>query len=85
MANFDDLLFEDGFIFERQDAFFEVAQELSNYIKELPLTNEQNDKLVRLMVKQAQEAEHSGYLFGVRTGAKMQKFGFFDKIGGKDD
>lgn len=85
MANFDDLLFDEGFIFERQDAFFEVAQELSNYIKELPLTDEQNDKLVRLMVKQSQVSEHSGYLFGVRTGVKMQKFGFFDKIGGKND
>lgn len=39
---------------ERGPEFLTVAKELSDYIAELPLTVEQNDKLVRLAVAKRQ-------------------------------
>ena len=45
-----------------------AAHELSNYIKELPLTAEQNNMLISMMVKQVQEAERGAFAHGFKWG-----------------
>lgn len=45
-----------------------AAHELSNYIKELPLTAEQNNALISMMVKQVQEAERGAFVHGFKWG-----------------
>lgn len=40
-----------GIEIERDEAFQKVARELSDYIRSLPLTAEQNDRLVSLIVR----------------------------------
>lgn len=45
-----------------------AAHELNNYIKELPLTAEQNNALISMMVKQVQEAERGAFVQGFKWG-----------------
>lgn len=53
---------------ERNEEFHRAAHELSEFIKNLSLTNEQNDKLVALTVKQVQAAEKGGFVQGFIAG-----------------
>lgn len=53
---------------ERTADFFQVAQQLSDYIKGLPLDPPTNDRLVALMVDQVQQAERGAFLQGFRMG-----------------
>ena len=55
-----------SFKVERSSEFFEKAKTLSNFINELPLTTEQNDTLINLIIEQVLEAEKSGYEFGLK-------------------
>lgn len=59
----------------RSEEFQQAAHELSEFIKNLPLTNEQNDKLVELAVKQVQAAERGGFFEGFAMG---KDFGDWD-------
>ena len=52
----------------RTQSLFSVSEELGKYILELPLSNEQYNKLVSLVVRQTQEAEKSGFQNGIDTG-----------------
>ena len=56
---------------ERGPEFLTVAKELSDYIAELPLTVEQNDKLVRLAVAQTTKAERNAFFEGARLGLEL--------------
>ena len=56
---------------ERGPEFLTVAKELSDYIAELPLTVEQNDKLVRLAVAQTTKAERNAFFEGARLGLAL--------------
>lgn len=60
---------------ERNEEFHQAAHELSEFIKNLSLTNEQNDKLVALTVKQVQVAEKGGFVQGFIAG---KNFGEWD-------
>ncbi len=51
---------------ERSEEFLKAAKELSEFIKALPLTNEQNDTFIELATRQTLEAEKSGYDFGLK-------------------
>lgn len=53
---------------ERTPDFFQVAQQLSDYIKTLPLDQHSNDRLVALMVEQVQQAEKGAFSQGFRMG-----------------
>ena len=48
----------------RTPEFFTAAQAVSDYLNGLPLTGEQNNKLVELMVAHVQAAERSGFYAG---------------------
>lgn len=61
-----------GIEIERDEAFQKAARELSDYIWSLPLTAEQNDRLVSLIVRQVQVAEKGGFIQGFTFG---QDFG----------
>lgn len=53
---------------KRTDEFMVAASELSNFLAALPLSREDNDKLVSLMVKQVNVAETSAFTQGLATG-----------------
>lgn len=56
----------------RTDEFFKTARAMSDYLKDLPLDKDQNDRLVHLMVAHAVAAE--------RSGAVCMTDAFFDVI-----
>lgn len=58
---------------ERTEQMTAAAHELSDYIKGLPLTTEQNNALVSLMVKQVQEAERGAFVQGFKWGMEYEK------------
>lgn len=49
-------------------SFFQAAQMLSDFIKDLPLDQPTNDQLVALMVEQVKVAEHNALLQGFEMG-----------------
>lgn len=53
---------------ERTPDFFQVAQQLSEFIHGLPLDQPTNDWLVALMVNQVQQAESGAFAHGFRLG-----------------
>ena len=60
---------EDALIrIRRSDEFYSTALTVSDYIKDLPLSKEQNDHLVGLMIKHTNAAELSGFKEGIRYG-----------------
>ena len=59
----------------RSDEFNRLAQNISDTIKNLPLTHEDNNRLVALMVKQLNEAETTSYLQGFDMGIKVMNVG----------
>lgn len=50
---------------ERTREFVETARLVGEYLKGLPLTVEQNDKLVELMIQHTRAAEQSGYVAAI--------------------
>lgn len=69
-----DVLGDNYFEIERNEAFFDSAEQVSKYLKTLPLTTEQNDKLVELMINHVNAAEKSGFDFGVKLTKDMLNF-----------
>ena len=59
----------------RSEEFLGKARELSNYISALPLTKEENDKLVALMVEQVCMTEMGAFKEGVRAACDLIKNG----------
>ena len=53
---------------ERTEEFIKIANELGDFIKSLPLSHEENDELIRLMVKQVNVAETSAFIQGFAMG-----------------
>ena len=58
---------------ERTEEFYNAAKELGEFIKNLPLTSEDNDKLIEAIIKQVHAAEESGYKFGVKISAELHR------------
>lgn len=52
----------------RTAKFYLVARQLSDFVKDLPLDQPTNDRLVALMVEQVTAAEHGAVLHGFRAG-----------------
>lgn len=46
----------------------EIIVQISDYIHDLPLSVDQNDRLVALLVKQLGQAEHDAFLQGFEEG-----------------
>ena len=58
---------------ERTPDFFQVAQQLSEFIHGLPLDQPTNDRLVALMVDQVQQAERGAFAHGFRMGMEFER------------
>lgn len=50
-----------------------LAQNLSEYVRSLPLTNEQNDKLVSMMADCTQRFENDAFALGLKAGVQAAK------------
>lgn len=62
----------DNFAFEMPDwseEFKALAKETSDFIKALPLSNEQNDQLVQYMIESVLKAKQEGFSHGLGVGA----------------
>lgn len=53
---------------ERTEKFFQIAKQMSDFIKGLPLDQSTNDRLVKLMIEQVEEAEHGSFIQGFKMG-----------------
>jgi hypothetical protein len=60
-------------VIERTPDFFQVAQQLSEFIYGLPLDQPTNDRLVALMVDQVQQAEKGAFAHGFRMGMEFER------------
>lgn len=49
----------------RTNAFYDTARTVSDYIKDLPLSNEQNSHLVKVILDHTTAAEFSGFISGL--------------------
>lgn len=61
---------EDSIKIPRSDKFLESAHKLSDFIAQLPLSREQNDKLISLITAQVLDAEEGGFRFGLKIGVE---------------
>lgn len=58
---------EDEIILHRGPITMDAVTKVSDYVRELPLTNEQNDKLIKLMCKQLVAVEHESFMQGFKV------------------
>lgn len=58
---------------DRTPEFNAVARKLSDFIKSLPLSTDQNDRLVWLMIDQVEQAERDAFKQGFLMGVKVMK------------
>ena len=56
-------------VIPRSDRFHEIAHDLGEFIKALPLSNEQNNQLIDLVKKQVLESEETAAKFGFEVGS----------------
>lgn len=59
---------------ERSPEFYNKARELSDFIAALPLTREQNDKLIGLMIDQVNIGEKDAFFFGGKLMLGFSKY-----------
>lgn len=52
----------------RPEEFIITAKAVSEFLHDLPLTHEQNDRMIELMLEHVHAAESSGFHDGVRYG-----------------
>ena len=57
---------------DRTEQMITAAHELSDYIAGLPLTVDQNNALVSMMIKQVQEAERGAFVQGFKWGMEYR-------------
>lgn len=62
-----------GYCISRTKEALQLAQDLSEYVRSLPLTNEQNDKLVSMMADCTQRFESDAFTLGLKAGVQAAK------------
>ena len=73
VINFPDL--DNVFIeIKRTEAFIQTANELSAFLKALPLSHEDNNRLVALIVQNVREAEKGAFLQGFSMGYEFNEY-----------
>ena len=55
----------------RTEEFLTAAKDFSDYLKSLPLSHEQNDRLVELAIGQTLAAERGAFFFGAGVGMDL--------------
>lgn len=66
---------EDEIIIQRGPLTIDAVNQVSNYIKDLPLNSDQNNQLVQLMVKLLVDAEHENFIQGFKVCLDALKYG----------
>lgn len=56
---------------KRTKEFYQASRQISDFIKGLPLSTEDNDKLVSRLVEYTNTVERSAALFGVQVGMQL--------------
>ncbi len=59
---------------ERTEEFYSIARELSEFIKGLPLSQPDNDKLIAVIIQQVQAGEQGAFNQGFRMGSEFNKW-----------
>lgn len=62
---------DDAIVIERTPEFFKTAHAVSDFLKALPLSRPDNDKLIELMIRNVNEAEQGAFNQGFRMGAEF--------------
>jgi len=65
---------EPAIVIERSPEFEATAREIGNHISTLLLTNEQNNQLVELLIKQITEAESTAFRQGFSMGVELGRY-----------
>ena len=60
--------------FEHTEDFLVLAKNLSEFIKGLPISNDDNDKLIKLMSDQIQQAEKDSFEQGFGIGLQIAEY-----------
>lgn len=71
IINIDDFERDYAVETEKTDKYYQTAKELSDYLLSLPLSHEDNEHVIDLIVKHVHEAERSGYLNGFKMGKEF--------------
>ena len=66
---------DSAIVIDRTPDFFLSAQQLSEFIHNLPLDQSDNDRLIALMVEQVQQAEKGAFEHGFRFGVEAAGMG----------
>lgn len=56
---------------ERTESFYSTARELSDFIAALPISREENDRLIALIIQQVQGGEQGAFAQGLRIGKEF--------------
>lgn len=56
---------------ERTEGFYNTARELSDFIAALPISREENDRLIALIIRQVQDGEKGAFAQGLRIGREF--------------
>lgn len=62
---------EDGIELEKSPEMLASAERLSDYIRGLPLTAEQNDKLVQMLLDHVGDVQRCGFNQGLKVGKEF--------------
>lgn len=62
-----------GYCISRTKEALQLAQDLSEYVRALPLSNEQNDQLVKMMADCTQKFESDAFTLGLKAGVQAAK------------
>lgn len=63
-----------GIVLDKGEMFLKSAKEVSEYLKALPLTKEQDDTLVELMLEHVGQARQDAFMQGFKMGQDFQKY-----------
>lgn len=63
-----------GIVKERTEKWFQIARKLSDFIKGLPLDQPTNDRLVKMMIEQVEEAELGAFIQGFKMGREFAEY-----------
>lgn len=59
----------------KSDSYMELVVEMSDFIQKLPLSTDDNDKLVNLILEQTRQAQLDAFRQGIQVGLDIAKFG----------
>lgn len=65
---------ENAIEIERTEDFYQIARELDGFIKALPISQADNDKLIEIIIRQVQAGEQGAFNQGFRMGSEFEKY-----------